>query len=56
MKFELDKKQIKALYDFAEMFDMDDLSKMIDGKLTDEQIEDLNDVLDMIYKIYQEKF
>lgn len=55
MKFELDKKQIKALYDFAEMFDTEDVRRMVDSRLTDEQLQDFDNVLDTIYKNYQGK-
>lgn len=53
--YELDKKQVKALYDFAEMFNTEDIRIMVDNRLDDNQLKEFNNVLDTIYKSFQEK-
>lgn len=55
MKFELEKKEIKALFDFAEAFNKKDITKMVGDKLTEKQIYNFDNVLDSIFKAYQDK-
>ena len=55
MKFELDKEQIKALYDFANTFDFGDLHDMIGERMTEKEIYQLDCVLDLIHKTFQER-